>query len=95
MITISKLLWDDWNVEHITRHHVTPAEVEAVCQGEFLVRQGHSGRLLILGLTDEGKMLAVVLDHQMGETYYVVTARPADRQERRLYRNTKGGEADA
>ena len=33
-LTISELLWDDWNEAHIARHHITPEEVEEICFGE-------------------------------------------------------------
>ena len=72
---------------HIARHQVSPEEVEEVCQGEHIVRQGYSGRLMLIGPTFSGHMLAIVLEPDDEEdVYYPVTARPASRKERRLYR---------
>jgi hypothetical protein len=45
MRLISRLLWDSWNVAHIARHEVVPAEVEEVCHGEPLAEQGKKGRI--------------------------------------------------
>jgi uncharacterized DUF497 family protein len=63
--------------------------VEGACHGDHLIRQGHSGRLLLIGPTRVGQMLAVVLDPEGDDVYYVMTARSADRKQRRLYRREK------
>ncbi len=70
---------------------VVPEQVEEVCHGEHLVHQGHTGRFLVLGPTRAGRLLAVVLDPEGDDVYYVVTARSADRKERRIYQREKGG----
>lgn len=92
MITVRRLLWDDWNVVHIARHGVTPDDVEEVCQGDYLVRQTYEGRFLVIGPNASGNLLSAVLAPEGEGIYYVVTARPAAKQERRIYRQTKGGE---
>lgn len=93
MIEVKRLIWEGWNVNHIQRHEVTPEEVEEVCSGDCLVLDGHHGRLLLVGKTNGGRILAVVLDPEpeVG-VYYPVTARPASRRDRRLYHAAKGGE---
>lgn len=35
---IGRLVWDDWNRDHIAKHDVTPAELEEVVAGDSLVR---------------------------------------------------------
>jgi uncharacterized DUF497 family protein len=92
MIVIRRLVWDEWNVAHIARHRVTPDEAEEVCHGNFVLLQGQKGRLIIIGPTQRGRLLAVVLNPEGDEgIYYPVTARPAATKERRLYRQQKGG----
>lgn len=95
MIHINELLWDEWNVAHIARHGVTSQEVEEVCRAGGMALQGGKGRLVFIGLTNDGRMLAVILgaEPQAGEgVYYPVTARPAARKERQLYRKfVQGG----
>lgn len=88
MIFLRKLVWDSWNVAHIARHEVTPNEVEEVCHGEYIVRQTYDDRLLLIGPTLSGRILAVILDptKKVG-VYYPVTSRPASRKERGLYKN--------
>ena len=85
MIAVRRLIWDAWNAGHIARHNVAPAEVEEVCHGQHILRQAYEGRLMLIGPTQLGRMLAVVLEPELEEVYYVVTARPASRRERRLY----------
>jgi uncharacterized DUF497 family protein len=94
MIFVRRLSWDAWNVAHIARHAVAPEEVEQVCHGDFIIRPTYRGRLLVIGPTLAGRILAAVLDSENAEgSYYVVTARPADRKERATYRLEKGGES--
>jgi uncharacterized DUF497 family protein len=92
MITVRRLVWDDWNVAHIALHGVTPEDIEEVCQGEYLVRQSYQGRFLMIGTNASGKLLSAVLAPEEEGIYYVVTARPAAKQERRIYRQFQGDE---
>ena len=98
-ILINTLIWEDSNVAHIARHDVTPLEVEQICQGSNIVRQGKKGRLLVIGLTEQGRMITAALDPEdTAGVYYPVTARPASKKERRLYQEeqeNKGGEEAA
>jgi hypothetical protein len=94
MIRVRRLIWDPGNVAHIARHYVTPDEVEEVCHGPFIARQAYRGRLMLIGPTQEGRMLTVVLDPEPNENgvHYPVTARPASRKDRRHYQVERGGE---
>lgn len=99
-LLINTLIWEDSNVAHIGRHDVTPLEVEQTCQGSHIVRKGKKGRLLVIGLTEQGRMITAALDPEDAEgVYYPVTARPASKKERRLYQEeqeeNKGGEEAA
>lgn len=86
MLLVKKLVWDSWNVDHIARHDVTQNEVEEICHGVFITRQAGKDRVMLVGSTTKGRMLAVVLGPRWNEdAYYPVTARPASRKERRLY----------
>ena len=92
MIFVRRLLWDAWNVPHIARHCVIPEEVEEACHGDPYTDEGKKVRVRLVGPTRSGRMLAVILDPEQEEgVYYPVTARPASRKERRLYREQKGG----
>jgi uncharacterized DUF497 family protein len=93
MPDIRHLRWDDWNVGHIARHQVTTEEAEEVWHNDYIVREAYMGRVMLIGPTNTGRVLAVVLDPEPEEgVYYPVTARPASRRERRQYHHEKGDE---
>jgi len=93
MVDVRRLIFDDWNVEHIARHGVTQEEVEQVCRGDHIVQTGYRGRLVLIGATSTSRMLAVVLAQQDEGEFYPVTARPASRKERKQYASEKGRQA--
>jgi uncharacterized DUF497 family protein len=87
---ILHLLWDDWNTAHIARHDVTPEEVEQLSQGPYIDGEANKGRIILIGPTAAGRMLAAILDPEPEPgVYYPVSARPASRKERRRYEDTK------
>lgn len=91
MVVIHRLIWDSWNVAHIARHEVTPDEVEEVCHGEYIVRQTYDERLLLIGPALNGRILVVILGPTKKRgVYYPVTARPASKKERNLYKKNIG-----
>ena len=93
MPQVNKLIWVKSNVPHIARHAVTPDEVEQVCQREPIVKEAKQGRIMAIGQTETGRILAIVLAPAKDEgVYFVVTARIADKKERQLFKQLKGGE---
>lgn len=93
MLFVRKLVWDTWNVQHITRHQVVPDEVEAVCHGMPIVLRGQQkGRLVLIGLTKEERVLVVVLEAKGQGRYYPITAYDADAHDIALYHHLRGGE---
>jgi uncharacterized DUF497 family protein len=93
LLDIRRVIFDSWNVPHIARHEVAPEEVEQVCfSDDYIVRTTYKERFLLVGPTWSGRMLAVVLEPEPEQGhFYAVTARPASRQERRIYAREKGG----
>jgi uncharacterized protein len=80
--------WNDWNVEHIERHGVSPEDAEKVvrgARGRFL-REIGDDKWLAWGQGRGGRFLQAifVLDHD--ETVYVIHARPLTNHEKRRYR---------
>ena len=86
MITVRRLVWNDWNVAHIARHQVTPGEVEEVFRGKYVVRPSYKNRYAVTGPTSSKRILTVVVEptERTGQ-FFPITARPASRQERREY----------
>lgn len=95
MILIRKLVWDAWNISHIARHHVVPDEVDIVCHTSPVVLRGQQkSRLVLIGETEEKRILAVVLEAKGRGKYYPITAYDADRHDIVLYRKLRGGDND-
>jgi uncharacterized DUF497 family protein len=91
-VRISDLIWDDWNEEHVARHGVEPWEVEEiVARGDYHLTRVRRDRYAVIGQTDAGRYLTVFADRLGQGMFFVVTARDADADERRLYRRHRGG----
>lgn len=91
MIRVDRLIWDEGNTAHIARHDVTPKEVEEVCHGQYLVKDAKAGRVMIIGSTKSGRALCIIIDPEAEERiWYPVTARPADKAERKKYTQETG-----
>ena len=89
MLRINGLLFDDWNEEHIARHHIEPEEVEEVCLARPYVSKTREGKLRVIGQTDDGRYLTIILASRGQGFYYPITERDATDSERRLYQRTK------
>jgi len=77
---IPPFIWTEENIEHIARHQVEPHEVEEVRSNVSSFRKGRYGRYYLIGQTDAGRWLFVVIE----KNGYVATAREADDRERKL-----------
>ena len=90
---IDGLDWDNWNLAHIAKHLVAPAEVEEAIAGDAIARASYKNRLAVTGPTVAGRMLTVIIGEspQQRHRYYVFSARPASRVERGEYHVAKGG----
>lgn len=83
---ITRLVWDERNIQHIAFHQVTPQEVEEACFGRQTLVFRRGERHVVLGRTGTGRYLFVVLERAGRYRGRVVTAREVDKRERRLYR---------
>lgn len=95
-VSFERFVWDEWNILHIAKHDVSPEEVESArAAGLILFRESYKGRLLLLGETTTGRVLAIVVGPVPGAeagTWYPFSARTAHRSERRAYAQLTGGE---
>jgi hypothetical protein len=83
-----EFLWDDWNLEHIARHGVSPREVEAIVRGArrpFPTYRG-DGKWLVMGRGSGGRLLQTVYVLRPGNLLYIIHARPLTDREKRRYR---------
>ena len=81
------LIWDEANEAHIARHQVAPDEVEDVVHDRRArVLRTPSGRRLVIGRTNAGRWLLVVLAPAGADQSYPITARDLTPAEKRRYR---------
>ncbi len=84
---ISQILWNAESVAHISRHRITPQEVEeAVFDGNPLVFKTRDKRYVVLSQTLSGRYLMVVIAFKLKGRVSVITARDMDEKERKYYR---------
>lgn len=80
--------WDDFNVEHLARHGITPEEVEELFEGPTIRRRGGTDapdRYRGLGRTVGGRYLTVVYQAKPGGIVRAFTGRDMHAHERDLY----------
>lgn len=80
-----KFKWDQLNISHIAEHHVLPEEAEEACYNKPLVLQSRLGRYYVLGRTDSGRYLTVIIAPQVQQTIRVITARDMSNAERQQF----------
>lgn len=81
-LRIKKLVWDKWNTEHIKKHNVTVEEIEVATQNIIAHEKVKNGRYAAFARTGT-RILTIIVKRQNTAIYYLVTARDADKPERR------------
>lgn len=83
---ISGLEWDDTNLEHIiSKHGISPKEVEDVCFGPHYACTVKYKRKAIYGQATSGRYLMVILERLYNSFYKPITARNMTQSERGKY----------
>jgi len=86
---IKRFEWDNVNIEHISKHTVTPDEAEEVFADDAAIfLRSHSGRFIALGQTEAGRYLTVVYERKTG-AIRVITALDMDEKNRKRYRRER------
>jgi hypothetical protein len=80
--------WDQENARHLQRHKITPQEAEQALGNDPLVVQfqerRNEERLLVLGRTNAGRLLAVI-STERNDGIRVVTAYPMTKRLEEIY----------
>ena len=82
---MKKLIWDDWNRNHIKKHNVTVGEVEEAYMNKKFEINTYSERKKLYGLTNKGRMMIIIVSKENNKKLYVFSARDMSRKERREY----------
>jgi len=88
---IEKISWDEDTAEHISRHSVSPEEVEEALFNEDeppLILRGREGRYLSYGKTAGGRFLLIALTVLHRKTR-IITARDMSEKEKQHYRRKR------
>jgi len=88
---IEKITWDEDTAEHISRHAVSPEEVEEVLFNDSespRIMRGKEHRYFAYGKTNAGRFLLVVLIIADRKTR-IITARDMTDREKKFYRRKK------
>lgn len=75
-------MWDGWNTEHIKEHGLSVEEVEIAARNVVWHKKVKKMRYLAVGRSGT-RILSIVIRRKEKTTYYLVTARDADKGERR------------
>jgi uncharacterized DUF497 family protein len=82
-----EVMWTEDSEAHIARHGVQPSEVEQALYGRPRLRTaGRDGTTLVLGTSNQGRHLLVVIAEAADGRDFVVTAREMTDTEKRLFR---------
>lgn len=80
--------WNDWNLEHATKHGVEPWEAEYVVRNARspYPQRREDEKWLVTGRGSGGRFLQVVFLLDDDDVVYVIHARPLTDKEKRRYR---------
>jgi uncharacterized DUF497 family protein len=93
VLVVEKLVWDRWNISHIARHDIVPEEIYEVCSNKPVIQRGAKrNRLVLLGNTNDDRLINVVLESRGKRNYYPITAYDASPEDEVLHERLKGGE---
>lgn len=82
-----EVMWTEDSETHIARHNVTPLEVEQVLYSQpRLAVSGRDDTTEVLGQTDAGRRLLVVVTEASDGRDFVITARDMTDNEKRTFR---------
>ena len=97
-VIVDTLIIEEDRPAHIAKHNLIIDEVLEVLTGDYVYIAGRENRWLIIGKTARKVFLTIVLGERSEEnTYGLITARPARREERSFYIKyitQRGGEDD-
>jgi uncharacterized DUF497 family protein len=80
--------WNEWNIEHIGTHGVSPDEVEEAVRTAVrpFPRKVEDDKWLVWGRGEGSRFLQVVFVLDPDDTVYVIHARPLTDKEKRRFR---------
>lgn len=88
-IKVKKLVWTEWTIEHIKKHNISVEEIIVAVKNLAYHKQTYNNRYLVIGRSGP-RIISVVVRRKALTAYLVITARDANKKERRrLYEKEK------
>lgn len=88
-IKIKKLVWDEFNVEHIKKHNITIREADEAVENFITHKRGRRGRYIAMGRSGS-RLISLVIRRIGAGVYYPVSVRDSSRKERKeIYEKEK------
>jgi uncharacterized DUF497 family protein len=84
--------WNEWNLDHATRHGISPEEAEMVVRASRrpFPKQIGNDKLLVMGRGQGGRFVQVIYVVDKDGALYIIHARPlTERQKKQLRRKQK------
>jgi len=83
--------WNEWNLDHVPKHGVTPDEAEFVVRHAKLPypRRHGEDKWLVWGRGNGGRFVQVVFVVGDDDTVYIIHAKPLTEREKQRYRRRK------
>ena len=80
--------WNEWNIEHVGKHGVTPSEAEYVVRRARMPypKNIEDEKRMVKGQTIQGRYLQVVYILDDVDSYYIIHARPLTPAEKSRYK---------
>lgn len=86
--------WDEGNAGHVAEHGITDIEIDQMLSNQHLVvpNRGREPRMFLLGQTDGGRILTVVVEPtRIDGTWRPITAWDANASEKKRLKEATGG----
>jgi len=84
-VRIDKFVWDQENLEHVSKHFVNSVEVEQIFDGKFVVRKTKENKYLVWGQAYSGRYLFIVFRYLGKGKIRVITARDMVDKDKKFY----------
>ena len=83
--------WNDWNIDHIAEHGISPEEAEGVIRNAKrpYPRDIGNGKFIAWGRGSGGRYLQAIFITDEDGTGYVIHARTLSEREKRLFRRNQ------
>jgi len=84
-VIINAFIWDDFNIQHIAKHQISPNEVEEVLNRPYIITKEERKRHTIYGITLNNRMIIVVIESRDNDNYYPITAYDMSSRQKKFY----------